>query len=341
MSQRIAWADAARGVGILLVVLGHSWRGLNDAGLIGWGTLFSGVDTSVYLFHMPLFFLLSGMFFVRSVRHRELPGFVFGKVFTLVYPYFLWSAVLIVVNALSAGLVNKPFSLSAVWSLPVQPVGPFWFLYALFFVQAIGVALFGLLRASAWTAVGVGLLLSTASSFVEPSMLHEILFHFLFFAAGAALMESARVERLPVDGRFAAVCAVLYLAGLALALPSGLPFSAPALVPLSFLGIAAVIGLSHVCTVPPAARRLGWLTALGRASMAIYVMHTLFTAGTRILLLKGLGIASLPVHLTCGMAAGLLCPMMVHAVIRRFRLEPLFGFAVPRVAAGRVALSGS
>lgn len=46
--QRLDWVDVARGIGIIAVVVGHVWtRGpLRDA---------------MYSFHMPLFFLLSGM----------------------------------------------------------------------------------------------------------------------------------------------------------------------------------------------------------------------------------------------------------------------------------------
>lgn len=45
---RLDWVDVARGIGIIAVVIGHVWTGgaLRDA---------------MYSFHMPLFFLLSGM----------------------------------------------------------------------------------------------------------------------------------------------------------------------------------------------------------------------------------------------------------------------------------------
>lgn len=46
--ERLDWVDVARGIGILAVVVGHIWtRG--------------GVRDALYGFHMPLFFLLSGM----------------------------------------------------------------------------------------------------------------------------------------------------------------------------------------------------------------------------------------------------------------------------------------
>ena len=52
MSQRIEYLDIARGIGILLVVLGH-----NDFGAIS-----PFIHQVIYSFHIPLFFFLSGYF---------------------------------------------------------------------------------------------------------------------------------------------------------------------------------------------------------------------------------------------------------------------------------------
>lgn len=54
--------DIAKGLGIGLVVLGH---------LIDYfGAEISGVYSFIYLFHVPLFFPLSGMFFKREDSFR-------------------------------------------------------------------------------------------------------------------------------------------------------------------------------------------------------------------------------------------------------------------------------
>lgn len=64
MSQRIGYFDIARGIGILLVVLGH-----ND-----FGSLSPFFHKTIYSFHVPLFFFLSGYFINTS-----LPFFEFFK----------------------------------------------------------------------------------------------------------------------------------------------------------------------------------------------------------------------------------------------------------------------
>ena len=81
MSQRIEYLDIARGIGILLVVLGH-----NDFGAIS--PFFHQV---IYSFHIPLFFFLSG-YFVNTA----LPFFdYFKKRFHSVLKPYLFTVFLI------------------------------------------------------------------------------------------------------------------------------------------------------------------------------------------------------------------------------------------------------
>jgi fucose 4-O-acetylase-like acetyltransferase len=66
LEKRVAYVDIAKGIGIILVVMGH-----NDFALIS-----PFAHKLIYSFHMPMFFFLSGMFFKPDlpfemyVRHR-------------------------------------------------------------------------------------------------------------------------------------------------------------------------------------------------------------------------------------------------------------------------------
>src|SRR6266511_3040172 len=88
---RIDWVDAAKGFGIILVVVGHAIRGLLEARILTETASVQYVDTWIYSFHMPLFFFLTGLFIARSAEKKTLPHFIFDKVATLAYPYFVWS----------------------------------------------------------------------------------------------------------------------------------------------------------------------------------------------------------------------------------------------------------
>ena len=78
--QRIDWLDMARGIGMFLVVYGHSY-GPNN-----W---------YVYLFHMPLFFLLSG--FLYNDQHSFF-RFLLKKITTLYIPFAGWNLIIMLIR---------------------------------------------------------------------------------------------------------------------------------------------------------------------------------------------------------------------------------------------------
>lgn len=87
MSKRIDYIDIARGIGILLVVLGH-----NDFGYI---SVFG--HKLIYSFHMPLFFFLSGYFLNVSVPFIEF----FKKRFNALLQPYLFTIFLIYFTSVS------------------------------------------------------------------------------------------------------------------------------------------------------------------------------------------------------------------------------------------------
>ena len=65
-------------------------------------------------------------------------------------------------------------------------------------------------------------------------------------------------------------------------------------------------------------------TALGRASLFIYLAHTVFSGAVRIALLQA-GIEDPALHLALGVAAGLAGPMLLAPLLRRTPLGPALG----------------
>jgi fucose 4-O-acetylase-like acetyltransferase len=80
-TERLDWVDVARGIGIFAVVIGHVWTrgGLRDA---------------MYSFHMPLFFLLSGML----ARPQPPRAFVRRMLVTQMRPYATWLLLLVLAD---------------------------------------------------------------------------------------------------------------------------------------------------------------------------------------------------------------------------------------------------
>ncbi len=81
MNSRVEYLDIAKGIGILLVYIGHSSLDENEP-------LFQ----SIYSFHMPLFFMISGLLFSYK-RNIGIRKTILGKIVSLLVPYFLFSLI--------------------------------------------------------------------------------------------------------------------------------------------------------------------------------------------------------------------------------------------------------
>ncbi|HDY8515303.1 TPA: acyltransferase family protein, partial [Klebsiella pneumoniae] len=89
--MREVWVDYAKALGIILVVAGHVNRGLYSSGIYISKQFYTLFDSVIYTFHMPLFFFLSGLFFVKSIGGKGKRAFLINKFDTIFYPYVLWS----------------------------------------------------------------------------------------------------------------------------------------------------------------------------------------------------------------------------------------------------------
>ncbi|GHU69628.1 acyltransferase/acetyltransferase [Bacteroidia bacterium] len=122
-AQRNILYDIAKGLGILLVIWGHTDK-------------CSAFDL-IYAFHMPFFFIVSGVFFRQQDRFGELCN---ANLKRLIYPYLLFS-VLIYLFYLTWGFVFKnPCDYKIIFKIiPWKGVisSPLWFLITLFIVSTL------------------------------------------------------------------------------------------------------------------------------------------------------------------------------------------------------------
>lgn len=127
-ARRIAWPDAARGLCMVLVVLGHSaiWF---DQQVNGEARLWLVITDFFAPFRMPLFFLISGLFSVNALgralnQSRK-------RTIGLLYVYVLWTALFVArlfVPGASDG-ESPPTVLELLLSVALPT--PFWYLWAL------------------------------------------------------------------------------------------------------------------------------------------------------------------------------------------------------------------
>jgi len=316
----MVWIDFARGLGVILVVYGHVLGGLVRPGIFPDGALARWMDYTLYTFHMPLFFFLAGLNVKHSLRHGARP-FLRSKLWTIAYPYLLWSLIqggITMSLARDANIPIHPDDLAAIW---YRPIAQFWFLYALMICHVIAVLIPS--RTVMITLALAGLVVFLALP-VRPDVALT-LHHLPFYVAGLYGV-SVVAEWRPFGWSLLAALGIAFAAAVTLGGQlSGMDANGLASLPACALGIAGTVVL---CKLLDTARHR-WLAAVGVASMTIYVLHILAGSGTRILMLK-LQIPQWPwVYLLAGTAAGVVLPLIAHAVLQRLHLLAVFGLASP------------
>lgn len=340
--KRIDWLDSARGLGIVLVVIGHTLGGLIDSRIGAGLGVFRSLFFAIYTFHMPLFFLLAGL----MVPHRLARGtgaFLRGLLPSVVWPYFLWSVVQFTVIYALGSMVNTPAThyWPMLLSLPWNTVSQFWFLYALFWLHVLAA-----LVVPRYGATGLFLLAlalkALAPVLLLPVAVRLVCNHALFYAIGTMLGPDD-LARVAVERRVAErvvlfpALAALALGATFLALPrfgADVEFAAassPVLANLAWrfpaLGAATACVVASVAFVSlPAFAGNSLLNALGRLTMPIFVLHVMFVAGTRIVLMRLAHIDNPWVLAPLLVLAGLAGPLVVERVLRPLGLKRLLGF---------------
>ena len=310
---RARWLDGAKGLAILLVVYGHAARALYADGTApAWAKV---ADRLIYAFHMPLFFVVAGIFVWPSLgKGRE--RFVADKLRTIVYPYFLWSLIEGGLEVAFAREVHSPLGWHQLAMIPIAPIEQFWFLYVLACCFLLALACYPYRAAVALvTAIGLAII----SRYGTATMVLRTLAFFPYVAVG--ILFATRILALGNGGGRTIVvlvgASVVFVAGI-LAGWNGVVGGL--VVALAGSGVTLAMAVLLDSGAIGAA-----LALLGRASLAIYVMHTIFSAGLRIAA-KAAGIAApAPVMLAATIAIGVAGPLGFWLVAERWGLSMPLG----------------
>lgn len=139
MNERITYLDTAKGVAIILVIIGHCYWISAVPRLVDW----------IYSFHMPIFFIISG-YFTKSIATRTAWG-VKSNFSSLLIPYIITAIAICFFDYLDTSCsdsINSFFIVSlekivfaSGWSkgnelfATLPGIGSIWFLFALFWAK--------------------------------------------------------------------------------------------------------------------------------------------------------------------------------------------------------------
>lgn len=135
LNKRIDYFDIAKGIGIILMIVGH----------MGWNAKSIYIDNFIYAFHMPMFFIISGFFF-KPKSNKECLKKILKKLIT---PYIVTCIIIIVYKVFEEifyGNYNNIYNVIKQWGIAsilgsgkrqifnfTTTIGAIWFLLAISF----------------------------------------------------------------------------------------------------------------------------------------------------------------------------------------------------------------
>ena len=131
--KRITYLDIAKGIGMILVLLGH----LQNDTIFSFSPYILSMCSWIFSFHMALFFIISGMLMaVKKENDKDIRSFIKKRFRSIMIPYF-WFSLIYIFIVLYSLFIDKVVPLKTLfiqlwYVLSMYGMNVLWFLPALF-----------------------------------------------------------------------------------------------------------------------------------------------------------------------------------------------------------------
>lgn len=309
---------------IVLVVFGHSLRGLYESNLLP-KEVFQSIDSRIYAFHMPVFFALSGFFYLRSIENKPFSKFLLVKFRRFIWPILIWTYLFLIIKYLAGENTNNPISASDIFVSPIPGILHFWFLWAIFVINILFYPISSISKFKK-ELISFLIMLSIALQFfkfdfIQSKYLIDALRYSPYFLLGAALFNFHFITLKYFQSSWVLItifCTLLFLYPEFIK-HSFLNFFSSFLLAISAILLFKKIDKINTELIPK------WLSYLGMISMPIYLTHTIFSAATREIL-KNLSFHDVYIHLILGTISGLIGPIIVYKLSVKTGAKNILGF---------------
>lgn len=314
--KREIWVDDVKTFACILVVLGHFYQSVVKSSIVPDSSFYGWFIDTIYLFHVQLFFFCSGYLYQKYSEVRSVKAWgtnVWKKFVVLGVPYFVFTFATWLLKKLFEGSVNNKVG-SIADSLFVEPIAPYWYLYVLFFLFVLTITLRK--KTEVYVLLLIALVLKVIPLFGVKTGIYlvgKIMANWIWFALGMAV-----------------AFGVVKFSKMYLGILSALLFVAGSVVchiyrehtmAIDFiLGLLAVFATICIATVISEKREKPVFKFLSKYTMPIFLMHTLFAAPVRSVLLK-IGVKNAIIHVVVGLIISFVGPIIAMVIMEK--LKPL------------------
>lgn len=315
---REKWVDGVKVIACILVVLGHFFQSMTKANILPENDLYEWFNTTIYYFHVPLFFICSGYLYQKYSKVNSVGSWyrnVAKKVLVLGVPYATFTTATWVLKKVFSSSVNDQIG-GLGETLFFHPTAPYWYLYALFFIflatptfNSVKAAAVGLVVALA----AKGLILTGGYSIYAVS---TVLSNEIWFVLGMSICAfNVQLKGRKVQGM---ICGVLFIILSIMVYTAEISSSAASFI----MGLLACVAV--IMMVAGFEEKLGrGMEFIAKYTMPIFLMHTLFAAPMRSVLLK-LGITNAVAHIVLGVGISFAGPIIAAWIIKKTKWLEFF-----------------
>ena len=316
---REKWVDDVKVIACILVVLGHFFQSMTKAKILPESDLYGWFNTTIYYFHVPLFFICSGYLYQKYSKVNSVGSWcrnVAKKALALGVPYVTFTTATWVLKKLFSSSVNDQIG-GLGDTLFFHPTAPYWYLYALFFIFLVTPTF------SSAKAAAVGIIISLAAKLLiltgtgyEIYAVSTFLSNEIWVVLGMSICAfNVQLKDRKVQGT---ICGLLFiiLSNLVYTAEIG---SAAISFAMGLLACAAVIMM-----VAGFEEKFGrGMKLLAKYTMPIFLMHTLFAAPLRSVLMK-VGIENAVIHVVLGLGISFSGPIIAAWIMKKTKWLEFF-----------------
>lgn len=303
LNPRIDWVDFGKGFTIFLVVLGHVFLGLYQSNrFVNHNDLLWLAIQTVYIFHIPVFFALSGYFFKAQESMSSYVTFALKKTLQLGIPYIFYNIIQFILQSLGGSSVREAASFSDLLQIYKTPLSVSWFLYVLWGIFILlGFLSIWIKKKSVLFGLTL-LMLVTVNVFPSDLMIVQRVGLWASVFMLGSLLREVTVKHAPIFMSGLGLSILVYLViWYQFDFANRISYSQPKVwgiifflvVPFAFMAFARI----------PVNRFKSYFVNYGKDSLVIYILHAPIVSVARILLLK-LGMSNVWLHIGIGLLAG-------------------------------------
>ena len=319
--ERNVLVDRLKGYACFLVLFGHVIMGIRLSG-VDIPKFFEGMEKFIWSFHIALFLFLSGVVYKVTGEWKGKKTkwrFLLYKLYNLGIPYIAFSAIYVLINCL-VGEANTGFAPSDILNIWKTPVAQYWFLYALFFLFCIWTTFSGVLKNWQITIIAV-LIGYLAPIFGFPLGSLDVVFYSALAFGVGTFVDFKSLTKLSTWAKYLVV--ILHIVtGIIFVLLNKIEALFIKEIMLLFGIYSSIMFISILQNSKTIARLLDFIN---KYSFQIYLLHTIFTAGIRIILIR-LNVTQWWIHVLLGTACGLAFSVLAAIIAKKVKFLNFFFF---------------